>query len=609
MCGICGSFNLNGDPPSMERFNEMISQIRHRGPDSEGQFIELPVSMGFCRLSIIDLETGDQPIISADDQLVVIMNGEIYNYKELRSELLKKGHCFKTKSDAEVLLYLFKDFGMSMLEHINGMFAFALYDRRSCELWLVRDRLGIKPLYYRFDGEVFEFSSDARSLVDKNAAAISRDGFLNYLGFSYTADASIFDGVKKVPAATAIKVSSAGTDFHSYWSLKNFANSPRSLKGSMDKLRGLLEESVKLQLTSDVKKGILLSGGIDSGVLLAVSAQLEQEGMDTFSLQYENKQDDDIYFADELSKKFGSKHHVLSLDKTHAESLIPSVLRRLDEPLADSSLIGTYALSNLAADNGVKVLLSGAGADELFGGYSRYHPNRTRDLVLGAFNLLPSFIKEKISADISIRASNTSVDYVSKISGINYAFLREILYEDAYDDMLRDVSSVFNQSANEARDLTPEYSRMFCDLHGYLPYDILSVTDKGSMASPVEVRVPFLDHRIVEFAFEMPAAYNILGGKPKGMLKTIMKDTLPSSLLCRKKSGFNAPVRNWFNGFDFKKMKESILDEPSGALIGFVDLNKLSGMSDSKFSSTNTAQTMYSLKMFNDWFNINFQGK
>jgi len=583
-----------------------------RGPDSDGYYCHENVGFGFRRLAIIDLESGDQPLCNEDGSIWLVMNGEVYNFIELRSELQSKGHIFQTKSDAEVILHLYEEYGNECVQHLNGMFAFAIHDQIRGKILLGRDRLGIKPLYYKKNGQQIVFGSDARAVVQSSSPEINEESFLAYLSFAYTADESIFRGVHKLPPATLLEINGDSHQFHPYWKLEGISSQDYSVPVAQDQLLELLENAINIQLRSDVPLGVFLSGGVDSSAVVALAAEALNVPVSTYSIEYTEKNGEDPRYAEQVSKQYKTHHTRLVLGPNEAEEGLDALLHMLDEPIADSAIIATYALSKRAREDGVKVLLSGAGGDEIFGGYSRHLRTRyfsrhwLRDILLNRSGRYFSKVLERMNPGLHSRIGNRSLNYTAQISGADYSVIQKLLNENQYERLVGHVAAEYGSINRDEPVIGFEYARMRNDLEGYLVNNILALTDKATMAASVEARVPLLDHKLVEFAFALRPSVNIANGVSKGLFKKALSGKLSHDLLHRKKEGFNAPVKQWVTGNSGEIMKQNLLGEPSKVLEEFIDLDKLRNvLSDEQYAHSGF-ETIFSLYIFNRWWNANF---
>ena len=560
MCGIAGIFDLLGRPVTREDVASMCSAIVHRGPDDGGAHLGSAVGLGMRRLAIIDLTTGDQPISNEDGTVWVVFNGEIYNFRELRRELAGRGHRFRTTGDTEVIVHLYEERGPRMVDDLRGMFAFALWDERRQRLLLARDRLGIKPLYYALvDGRLL-FASELKALLC--APGLGRQ--VNWKAFSRLLASlttppseSILAGVHKLePAHVLTAARSRASGCERYWDVRFAPIEGRSEEALVDELRGLLEESVRLHLVSDVPVGAFLSGGIDSSGVVAHMARSSPRQVKTFSIGFARGglqrdrgraagRPDLRHRAPRAHPRAGRRRGGRASSPVH-----------LDEPFGDSSAIPTYLVSKLAAEH-VKVVLSGDGGDELFAGYDRYlverrervfrHvPKGARRTLRALARRLPAAVRgRRYASHVSLPDEDRYLDAVTMFGSSER--------DDLLRPELRDLLARHDPWREERRLLARWRGDwlaplQYLDLTRYLPLDVLTKVDRMSMAHSLEVRVPLLDHRLVEFAATLPLPDRLRGRSTKYLLKRALTGLVPDSILQRPKRGFAIPLGRWFQG-------------------------------------------------------------
>ncbi|HTT13502.1 MAG TPA: asparagine synthase (glutamine-hydrolyzing) [Burkholderiaceae bacterium] len=566
MCGIHGIYQLDGTPARVDLLARMGRVTVHRGPDDEGAFGDGRCAIGMRRLSIIDLAGGHQPIANEDGSLVVVCNGEIYNFRELRQSLEAKGHLFKTHSDSEVVLHGYAEWGEGFVTRLNGMFGFALWDARAQTLLVGRDRLGIKPIYYANDGRRVAFASEAKALLELPGltAEIDPAALASYLELGYVpAPLCMLRGIRKLPIASVMKLSPAGMRIDSYWQPSTTVVQGMRPEQWARRVRDRLEESVRMQMVSDVPIGAFLSGGIDSSTVLAFMARHSQDPVKTYSIGFEGGAAERFYNeldpARQVAQLFRTDHHEI-LVRPDVVQLLPKLLWHMDEPIADSAFITTYLVAEFARRD-VKVILSGVGGDELFGGYRRY----LGEHYMRYLNWLPAAAKRGAAR----LAKQLPSDRHSK--WLNYARLAKNFLgaaEQPFTERYRSYVGVFGAdeaarlmrnpprrrfdaigTAFEAASGDDALARMFAvDAHTQLPDDLLLLTDKMTMATSLECRVPLLDHELVELAGQVPASIKVAGGELKALLKRALADVLPHDILYRAKRGFGAPMGAWMKG-------------------------------------------------------------
>jgi asparagine synthase (glutamine-hydrolysing) len=560
MCGICGMFNLNGRAAdSAKTVRAMADAIRHRGPDDDGFHDDESVSLGMRRLSIIDVAGGRQPVSNEDKSLCTVFNGEIYNYRELRAELESQGHRFSTNSDTEVLVHLYEQHGESFLNRLNGMFAFAIWDRPRRKLFLARDRFGKKPLYYAATGSFFAFGSELKCLLSLKELTRDLDfhALSKYLLFEYVpVPQTMFKAVKKLPPAHAMTVSADGrVEMRRYWDFDIPAGTREpDPQAAVKRLDELLADAVKIRLMSEVPLGVFLSGGIDSSTIAWYMTQfMPASRVKTFSIGFEEKSFDESAHARRVARFLGTDHHEEVLDAGRAVKMVPEVASFLDEPFADASIVPTYLLSKFTR-TGVTVALGGDGSDELFAGYPTFQAHRLARI----YDAAPVVLKQiaaAAGARLPVSFENISLDFKVKqflrggpfpakfrhqvwLGTFTKAEQAELLADDvsreADVDIFEDIeSSLAGRNFRDELDLVS-----FLYMRFYLVDDILFKVDRASMAASLEVRAPFLDYRVVEFVSKLPAALKLRGLTTKHLLKKLMGARLPRGIASRAKKGF-----------------------------------------------------------------------
>jgi len=558
MCGICGLVALDGSEVDATPLAAMSESLRHRGPDSEGSVVDGPVALAARRLSIIDLEGGDQPVGNEDGSVKVVQNGEIYNYRELRAGLERRGHRFSTQSDTEVLVHLYEEHGPTFVRELRGMFALALWDSRQRRLVLARDRFGIKPLYYGSEGGLLSFASELKALPRGEVDLDALEAFLTFN--SIPAPLSIWRGTLKLPAGHLLVWEGKGEP-----RLERFARPAPVPAGEVrngkeselaEELRARLRDSVRAHLVADVPVGILLSGGVDSGALAALAALESGERVQTFSIGFEEGSFDELSEARKVAKRYDTNHHELVL-KPDAAELLPKLAAAFDEPFADSSALPTYLVSELASRH-VKVALSGEGGDELFGGYYTY----VADLLAPRVGPLAGVIRPLVEA-LPSSSGRTSFDYKAK-RFVRAAHLpplerhhafKEILSPEARAELLAhgrrgsaDPLDAYRARYEETEGAEPLARLQDVDLGIYLVDDLLVKTDRASMAHSLEARVPYLDEVVAGFALALPTRLKVRGLAKKRLLRKAVAPLLPHSVVYGKKRGFSIPAAAWLRG-------------------------------------------------------------
>jgi asparagine synthase (glutamine-hydrolysing) len=551
MCGICGIASANGSADA-DRVAAMSATLVHRGPDSFGEYSDAMVALAARRLSIIDLETGDQPIPNETGTVHVVQNGEIYNYRELRSELERAGHRFRTHGDTEVLLHLYEEHGDRFAERLRGMFAIALWDAARRRLVLARDRFGIKPLYYRAERGELVFASELRALPRGEIDLDALDAFLAFN--SIPSPLTIFRDVRKLPAGHLLLWEDGDVR------LEPFARpAPMEVRNDeeaelVEELRSRLRDSVRAHLVSDVPVGVLLSGGVDSSFLAALAAEESSEPLRTFSIGFEERSFDELADARRVAQRYGTKHRELVL-RPNTALLLPALAEAFDEPFADSSALPTYLVSQLAAED-VKVALSGEGGDELFGGYYTY----AADLLAARIGGLARFARPLVER-LPTSTAKASFDYRAK-RFVRAAHLPPLERHHAWKEIfsaearaeLTDRRSAFDpidimRARYAETGGADELARLQdVDLGIYLVDDLLVKTDRASMAHSLEARVPYLDPVVTNLALALPARHKVRGLSKKVLLRKAAEPLLPREIVHGKKRGFSIPAAAWLRG-------------------------------------------------------------
>jgi asparagine synthase (glutamine-hydrolysing) len=563
MCGIAGLVRWNGQPVVEDEVRRMCRMMVHRGPDEEGvflgAFLGASIGMGMRRLSIIDLAGGQQPVSNEDGSVWVVFNGEIYNYGDLRQRLIRAGHTLRSESDTETIVHLYEDYGARCVEHLRGMFAFAIWDGRRRELLVARDRLGIKPLYYAEIDGGFAFASELKPLLQ--LPDVSRQLDWEALSHLFTflatpASRSIVDGVRKLePGRVATVSANRPLRIERYWDLHFAPNEQATEEDLVEELRDRLAEAVRLHQISDVPLGAFLSGGIDSSAVVATMAKQTPGRVKTFAIGFAEAEYDELRHARVVAERFGTEHHELVL-RPDVVSIVEDLAWYLDEPFGDTSAIPTYMVSKLAAEH-VTVVLTGDGGDELFAGYDKYVvEGREREYeripapirrALGAFGrAMPEGMRGRrflrhVALDGAERYLDASMMFHTEE-------LRKLFLPDAFEQIAG--ANVCAAPLSYLDGIASDWisAVQYCDLNHYLPLDILTKVDRMTMAHSIEARPPLLDHELVEFAARIPARLRLRDGETKHLLKRAMRGVLPDSIIDRRKHGFAVPLAHWFRG-------------------------------------------------------------
>jgi asparagine synthase (glutamine-hydrolysing) len=617
MCGICGQYNF-GDCAPVRRtdIEAMTKSIVHRGPDDEGYFIAGPLGFGFRRLSIIDLSGGHQPMSDQEQSVWVIFNGEIYNFLELKRELQSHGHMFRTNSDTEVIIHGYKQWGDEVLNRLNGMFGLALWDVRQKRLVLARDPFGIKLLYYRIDGDSLYFGSEMRPIraTMHGKMEIDTTSLNLFLQYRYTpSPCTILKGVHKLAPGTKLTVQNGSCKVSRWYRFKPEPFTPvKSPAEAREELLSLYKDAIKRQLISDVPVGLLLSGGIDSGLLLALM-NLNGSSWPTYTVGYGSTfADDELSDAAETARLLGSKHTSITITKSTFEEVLPKIVATLEEPIAASSIVPMYFVCQRARQD-VKVALVGQGPDELFGGYRRHLGVRYGALWAG----LPGWMRAPISSTVAALPRNETLKRGVYSLAIpdrmrRYQHVLSLLPEDQVEGLFRDgllapqagdVMLDCWQDLGELMSGTDELGGLqFLEMRSTLPDELLMYADKLSMAHGLELRVPFVDKEIVEYVERLPANFKVRNGSRKWLHRQVCRTYLPESIMKRPKRGFAVNVvDDWFRGVIDNKMADALLDNGS-SIYEFLRPEAVQGLFHQHVSRRNdNHKILFSLVVFEEW--------
>jgi asparagine synthase (glutamine-hydrolysing) len=621
MCGIAGVFNFKDDRPADAALVESMTDVlTHRGPDDRGFYFSGPLGLGMRRLSIIDLEGGGQPIGNEDGSVQIVFNGAIYNHRALRRDLEARGHRFRTRSDTEAIVHGYEEFGPEVVQRLNGMFAFALWDASLRRLFVARDRLGIKPFYYAETASGVVFASELKGILEAPDVDTDLDpvALQQYLAWEYIpSPGTPFRSVRKLLPSTRLLVDRNGLKSQTYWQLS--AGAPiGSLAEAEEGLRWHLQRSVRLRLEADVPVGAFLSGGLDSSILVATLASMREQPPHTFSIGFAEDDFNEVRYARAVAERFGTRHEEEIL-RPNCLDLIEEVAGFLDEPFADNSIIPTYLVSRLARRS-VKVALSGDGADELFGGYDRYKADR----IAASYSRLPSVARSAIArwlgdapdrrpskrGTLRTRLRNlgnalvlpAQLEHarwmVRSTAPLQLGFLRSAVDPPEDGAWMAPWSDAFRQSpfgSGLARQLA-------VDVRTYLLDDILFKTDRASMAASLEARVPYLDHELVEYAFRIPDRWKLRRLVGKWILRRAFSGRVPPEVLRRRKSGFSIPIASWLRG-DLRDLAGDLLAPDRLGQQGIFAVGMVGALLQAHSrGQADHSRTLWALVMFQLWF-------
>ena len=605
MCGICGIIRKGDNKDIIKKMND---RIMHRGPDGEGYYIDGDVAFGHRRLSIIDLSTGDQPIYNEDNSVVTVYNGEIYNYLELRSELESLGHEFKTKSDTEVLVHGYEEWHTDLPKHLRGMFAFAIYDKNRNEIFLARDNFGIKPLYYAKMNDSFMFASEIKSFLDVPAfkKEFNEEILETYLEFSFVpTNETFFKGVYRLDAGCSLLYKDEDIKINKYFKL-DFKEDTMSFTDAVKNISDVMEDSVKRHLIADVEVGSFLSSGIDSSYIVSLAKPDK-----TYTVGYENKKYDEINYAKDLADKLGIENESKIIEKNEYLEAIPKIMYHLDEPTSDPAAISLYFVAKLASRD-LKVVLSGEGADEFFGGYNYYR----EEVDYKFYNKIPYGIRHVIGKVAGlfpeVRGFNFLVRRGEKLEnsyiGVNRNFsekmARKVLrknYELKAIDVTKDVY-------NEFKDYSNIDKMQAIDINFWLMKDILLKADRMTMASSIEGRVPFIDKEVFSVASKLPFDYKVTKENTKVALREAARKVIPTDAYKKKKLGFPVPIREWIKDGEFKEdIEKTINSAVANKYFNVKFLNKL--FNEHLSGKKDNYRKIWTVYTFIKWYQVFFENE
>ena len=585
MCGICGIYMFREVSVPVDLLQRMTSILSHRGPDGDGRYIGERVGLGHRRLSIIDLQGGAQPIANEDDTIHVVFNGEIYNFIELRKELESKGHIFRTSSDTEVIVHGYEQWGIDCVTRFNGIFAFALWDDRSKRLFLARDHLGVKPLYYTFIKDKLLFASEIKSLLQHDE--LSREVDIRSLGKLFTfryvpSPDTLFSGIKKLSPGHRMVLEDEQYETSRYWKWKPHIVTNKSESEWLEQYQFLMEDSIRLQLRSDVPVGLFLSSGIDSAGILAIMRKYVSDPVFTFTIGFEEgKKTNETDDARLIAKIFGATHTEMVVSHKDYEEYYERYMWDLEEPVGNETAAAFYFVSKMASKK-VKVALTGQGADEPWAGYHRHIGVRLSEYYRQIPEVLSSSLKHFLlrlprserlkrgvlsldEPDVLTRFAKVYSFYSAEMkSNLFQAWVKNEISFESYED--KEALRILH---SDVSDLDPLAQMLYIDTRANLPDDLLMVNDKTSMANSIEARVPYLDYRLVELIETIPSCLKLKRFRGKHLHKRALEKWLPKNMIYKKKKGFSNPIHNWLRKGMLNFLRERLLDDSSGISLYF----------------------------------------
>jgi asparagine synthase (glutamine-hydrolysing) len=603
----------------------MADTMIHRGPDDDGFFVEGNVGLGHRRLSIIDLGGGKQPIFNEDESAVIMFNGEVYNYAALTEELVARGHSFRTRSDTEAIIHAYEEYGDDCVSRLRGMFAFAIWDRRKKRLLLVRDRLGIKPVYYYMGGGILAFASEIKALLElpEIPREVDPDALDLYLSLRYVpGPRTMFKNIFKLQPGHLLVADHSGVQTKKYWDLEYREPEHGSLKSYLESFEELLEESVRLRLVAEVPLGVFLSGGLDSSAILALMSKATGgERVSSFSVGYEESageenEANEFEYARMASAAFAADHHEFRVGVTGFRDLVPDLVWHLDEPLADPSCIPLYLISKLARRY-ITVVLSGEGADEALAGYGIYHKMLALDRIYNGLGPLASPLAsllsrlapgESVRRYMSLSGLPLESRYRGVSRGLSPALKQRLLGRKNAPGSENLVDELFGSYFRKVEKASPLDRMLYVDAKVWLPDDLLLKADKMTMANSLELRVPFLDHKFLEFTAGLPGHLKLHGGNGKFLLREAMRGVLPEPIINRSKKGFPVPTEPWLRGGLVEFTREALLS-PDSSCRRFMDSRVVEEIvNQHQLGRTDRHQEIWTLLIFEFWHRLFIEG-
>ncbi len=621
MCGIAGFLKPGYEKLSSPDLVKMGKAILHRGPDATDTYLDEHIGLVHRRLSIIDLsDAGIQPMFSSDRQCVIVFNGEIYNFPQLRAELVSEGYNFHSQTDTEVILALYQRDGVKCLEHLNGMFAFALWDIAKQELFLARDRIGKKPLYYYEDNDKFAFASEIKALLTLPDVKkdIRDDAVYDFFAYQYVPDPkTIFSHMHKLPPGHFMLIKDGEKHIEQYWDV-SFANKTNENFAQVkDRLATLLYDKTKARMLADVKLGAFLSGGVDSSGVVAMMSQLSDTPVNTCTIGFDDPRFNEAEFARQVAEQYQCQHHEFMVQKDVAQEL-EHIVSYFDEPFADPSLVPTFFVSELARD-AVTVAIAGDGGDEVFAGYEKYTLDVLENKLREKFpkgireNVFPKLAKLfQKSSHTFFKKGNSLLTSLSQDPAMGFYITNSQITDKTWDKIAKPEFKSTLDNYHPAQITLDAYDKadgdnhfdkiLYTDLKTYLPGGILVKVDRMSMANSLEVRAPILDKAVIEFAATLPIEMKYKDGDKKHILKETFKPLLPDDLLYRKKMGFSVPLATWFREHIHDLAKRYLFDSPCG-IRDYFDISAVKHLWDEhQQKKADHSTVLWSLLMFQMWF-------
>jgi asparagine synthase (glutamine-hydrolysing) len=621
VCAICGILNFSpADTVDPNVMAGMAETLVHRGPDDDGFFIDGQAGLGFRRLSIIDREGGHQPILNEDGSAAIVFNGEIYNYRDLAASLTASGHVFSTRSDTETILHAYEEHGEDCVNLLRGMFAFAIWDRNKRKLVIARDRVGIKPLYYYQNGRFLAFASEIKALFQIAGVPcdVDPEALDQYLSLRYVpGPRTMFRNIFRLQPGHMLVADPSGVRIRKYWDFE-FNQQSISPAEALEKFEHLIEESVRMHLVAEVPLGVALSGGLDSSAILALMSKIRgadggSTRIKTFSVGYEEssseeRESSEFEYARMAATAFGAEHYEYRLSAKAFEEFIPRLVWHLDEPLADPSCIPLHYISKLAREH-ITVILSGEGADEILAGYNIYGRmlamNRINDRIPKMSRLAPMLAKFAPSEKLRgyVRMSGLSIEdrYRGVCKGFGTESLNFLIGADRTKAAGQSIDAIYRSHFRDVAGASPLNRMLYADAKVWLPDDLLLKADKMTMANSLELRVPFLDHRLIEFAGTLPDNLKIGKDGTKTLLRQAMRGVLPAPIIDRPKKGFPVPLSSWLRG-PLRQFTRDNLMAPQSACRSWLDSGTVERMvTEHERGKVDRSQELWALLVFEFW--------